>query len=93
MTYVNGCCKIQIFIEFEDYHYKKKVDAEVAVVAVADSTGLSEAVYNDVTPDEAKLGSGGEELPVRPAFDVQDMPLVQEGETKATPEEGLLVFK
>ena len=65
----------------------------MAVVAVADSTGLSEAVCNDVTPDEAQLGSGGEELPVGLAFDAQDYSLVEKRETKATPEAGLLVFK
>ena len=64
----------------------------MAVVAVADSTGLSQAVYNDVTPEDAQLGSGGEELPVGLAFDVQDYSLVQEGETKATLEAGLLVL-
>ena len=82
-----------LFIEFEDYHYRKEVDAEVAVVAVADSTGLSEAVCTNVIPDETQLGSGAEELTVGLAFDVQDYSLVQEGETKATPEAGLLVFK
>ena len=65
----------------------------MSVVAVADSTGLNEPKHTDVTQNRAHPGNGGEELPVGLAFDVQDMPLVQEGVTKATPEAGLLVFK
>ena len=93
MRYVNECWKIQNFIEYEDRHYITEADADVAVVAVADSTGLNEPKHTDVTQDRAQPGNDGEELPVGLAFDVQDMLLVQEGETRATPEAGLLVIK
>ena len=73
-----------------DNHYITEADAEVAVVSVADSTQLSEAEHNDVTPDEAQTGSGGEELPMGLAFDVQDMPLVLEDTTPPT-DAGLLI--
>ena len=74
----------------EDNHSITETDAGVAVVAVADSTRLSETRCKDVPRDKPQPGSGGEELPVGLAFDMQDMSPVQEGETKATPEAGLL---
>ena len=67
-----------------DNHDITEADAEVAVVAVVDSTRLSEAEHNDVTPDEAQTGSGGEEL------NVQDIPLVLEDTTPPT-DAGLLI--
>ena len=52
----------------------------MAVVAVADSTGLSEPKHTEVTQDRAEPGNGGEELPVGLAFDVPDYSLVQKRE-------------
>ena len=65
----------------------------MAVVAVADSTGLSKAEHSDVTPDEAQPGTGGEELPMGLAFDVQDIPLVLEDTTPPTDEGLFILFK
>ena len=65
----------------------------MSVVAVADSTGLNEPKYTDVTQDKAQPGNGGEELPVGLAFDVQDYSLVQKRETKTSPEAGLLELR
>ena len=62
----------------------------MAVVAIADSTRLSEAEHNVVTPDEAQPGNGGEELPGELAFDVQDIPQVLEDTTVPT-DAGLLI--
>ena len=60
----------------------------MSVVAVADSTGLNEPKHTDVTQDRAQPGSGGEELPMGLAVEVQNMPLVL-GDTKTSPEAGL----
>ena len=60
----------------------------MSVVAVADSTGLNEPKHTDVTQDRAQPGSGGEELPMGLAVEVQNMPLVLE-DTKTSPEAGL----
>ena len=65
----------------------------MSVVAVADSTGLHEPKYTDVTQDRAQPGNGGEELPVGLAFDVPDYSLVQMRETKTSPEAGLLELR
>ena len=65
----------------------------MSVVAVADSTGLNEPKHTDVTQDRAQPVNGGEELPVGPAFDVQDYSLVQKRETETSPEAGLLELR
>ena len=77
-------------LEFEDSHSITEGDGEVTVVAVADSTQLTEAEYN-VSPElnQAQPGSGEGELS-RQEFDVQDMPPVLEGDTVTPPEAGLL---
>ena len=77
-----------ISLDFEDNHSIIEAYAEVAVVAVAESTGLNEPKHTDVTQDKAQPGSGGEELPMGLAVEVQDMPQVL-GDTKASPEAGL----
>ena len=65
----------------------------MAVVAVADSTWLSEVEHTDVTPDKAQPDSGEEELPMGLAFDVQDTPLVLEDTTPPTDAGLFMVFK
>ena len=65
----------------------------MSVVAVADSTRLSETKHTDVTQDRTHPGNGGEELPVGLAFDVQDYSLVQKRKTKTSPEAGLLELR
>ena len=68
-------------LEFEDNDSITEEDGEVTVVAVADSTKLTEAEYN-VTPDldQVQPDSGEGELPRGLAFDVQDVPvLLEEG--------------
>ena len=77
-------------IEFEDSHSITEGDGEVTVVAVADSTQLTEAEYN-VSPELNQAQPGSEEGELsRLAFDVQDMPPVLEGDTVTPPEAGLL---
>ena len=66
-------------------------DGEVTVVAVADSTELTEAEYNMSSElDQVQPGSGEGELQRRIALDVQDVPPVLEGDTVTPPESGLL---
>ena len=78
-------------LEFKDNHAITKGDGEVIVVAVADSTNLTEAEYN-VTPDlnQVQPGSGEGELPSGLALDVQDVPAVQEEDSATPPEAGSL---
>ena len=78
-------------LEFEDSHSITEGDGEVTVVAVADSTQLTEAEYN-VSPElnQVQPGSGEGELS-RLEFDVQDVPPVLEGDTVTPPEAGLLI--
>ena len=57
-----------LYIEFEDSHSITEADGEVSVVAVADSTQLSdETEHSDASSDqldeEAQPGSGCGELP------------------------------
>ena len=49
-----------IIIEFDDNYSINEADAEVSVLAEANTTPLSEAVCNvqDVSPDEAQPSSG-----------------------------------
>ena len=78
-------------LEFEDSHSITEGDGEVTVVAVADSTQLTEAEYN-VSPElnQAQPGSGEGELSRGLEFDVEDMTPVLEGDTVTPPEAGLL---
>ena len=84
---------ISIMLEFEDNHSITEGDGEVTVVAVADSTQLTEVEYNvssDV--DQAQPASREGELPRGFALDVQDMPPVLEldEDTVTPPEAGSL---
>ena len=78
-------------LEFKDNHSTTEEDGEVIVVAVADSTQLTEAEYN-VTSDlaEAEPGSGEGELPRGLAFESRDIPPTQEEDIVTPPEAGLL---
>ena len=80
---------ISIMLEFEDNHSITEGDGEVTVVAVADSTQLTEAEYNVSSDlDQAQPGSGESELPRGLALDVQDVPAVLElDEDTVTPPE------
>ena len=77
-------------LEFEDSHSITEGDGEVIVVAVADSTQLTEAEYN-VSPElnQVQPGSGEGELSIH-EFDEQDVPPVLEEDTVTPPEAGLL---
>ena len=80
-------------LEFEDNHSITEGDGEVTVVAVADSTQLTEAEYNVSSDlDQVQPGNREGELPRGLALDVQDVPAVLELEedTVTPPEAGSL---
>ena len=78
-------------LEFEDSHSITEGDGEVTVVAVADSTQLTEAEYNETSDlAEAESGNGEDDLPRGLAFEARDIPPTQEGDTVTPPEAGLL---
>ena len=84
---------ISIMLEFEDNHSITEGDGEVTVVAVADSTQLTEAEYNVSSDlDQVQPDSREGELPRGLALDVQDMPPVLEldEDTVTPPEAGSL---
>ena len=66
-------------LEFEDNDSITEEDGEVTVVAVADSTQLTEAENNVASElDQVQPGSGEGELPRGLALDVQDVPVLLE---------------
>ena len=75
--------------DFEDSCPVNEADAEVAVLAEADTSQLSEAVcvVQDVTLDEALPGSGEVEVSTR--YNNQDTLPAQEGDIETLPDEGL----
>ena len=75
--------------EFEDKFSINEADTEVAVLAEADTSQLSEAVcvVQDVTLDEAQPGSG--EVEVSTGYNSQDSLPALEGDTEALPDAGL----
>ena len=77
--------------EFEDSCPTNEADAEVAVLAEADTSQLSEAVcvVQDVTQDKALPGSGEVEVSAVNAFNVQDTLPALEGDTETLPDAGL----
>ena len=79
-----------LLLEFEDSCPINEADAEVAVLAAADSTQLSEAVCveKDVILDEAQPGSG--EVEVSIGYNDQDSLPALEGDTETLPDAGLL---
>ena len=75
--------------EFEDSCPTNEADAEVAVLAEADTSQLSEAVcvMQDVTLDEVQPGSG--EVEVSTGYKNQDTLPALEGDTETLPDAGL----
>ena len=78
-----------LLLEVEDKFSTKEADAEVAVLAEADTSQLSEAVcvVQDVTLDEALPGSG--EVEVSTGYNNQDTLPALEGDTETLPDAGL----
>ena len=75
--------------EFEESCLVNEADAEVAVLAEADTSQLSEAVcvVQDVTLDEALPSSG--EVEVSTGYNNQDTLPALEGDTETLPDAGL----
>ena len=78
-----------LLLEFEDKFSTKEADTEVAVLAEADTSQLSEAVcvVQDVTLDEALPSSG--EVEVSTGYNNQDTLPALEGDTETLPDAGL----